>query len=104
MIADRMHVYACFLVLRIVVCLKAYLLLLYMTAVKSSGAPRLGLSCKAAFDNLFLKTQSNLASSQCCQPCSFLTNLGLFFCGVAVFCFDLRVACFWACLTLSQPG
>jgi len=31
---------------------------------------------------------------QCCQPCGFPTNLGLFFCGFTVFFEDLRVACF----------
>jgi len=31
---------------------------------------------------------------QCCQPCGFPTNLGLFFCGLAGFFEDLRVACF----------
>ena len=35
---------------------------------------------------------------QCCQPCGFPANLGLFFCGVAGCFEDLRVACFWACL------
>jgi len=34
---------------------------------------------------------------QCCQPCSFPANLGLFFFGVAGFFEDLLVACFWAC-------
>jgi len=34
---------------------------------------------------------------QCCQPCGFPTKLGLFFCGVAGFFENLRVACFWAC-------
>jgi len=35
---------------------------------------------------------------RCCQPCGFPANLGLFFCGFAVFFEDLRVACFGAFL------
>ena len=38
-----------------------------------------------------------LVINQCCQPCGFPANLVLFFCGVAVIFYDLRVACFWAC-------
>jgi len=41
--------------------------------------------------------QFYLGLLQCCQTCSFPANLDLFFCEVAFFFKDLRVASFWAC-------
>jgi len=45
----------------------------------------------------FVHVRSPADRCQCCQPCVFPANLGLFFCGFAGFFEDLRDACFGAC-------
>jgi len=39
---------------------------------------------------------------QCCQPCVFPATLGLFWCSLAGFFRQLRVAYFWACFDHSR--
>ena len=52
---------------------------------------------QSVVNRVFFRLFRNIRWRQCCQPCGFPANLGLFFCGVAGF-EDLRVACFWDCL------